>query len=156
MFEFFFFSKSIEQSFESKILLNLFESLLEAMSIDDRLNQESSIIDEKNIATSLIDFDLSLIEQNLSKNSTNSNRKKANSENRIRINVGEDDELELIGYCFSIWRIILIISLTLLSGGIFSILLLIKPALRVRLLWKQCPLEKATVLLVKVCDLIRI
>lgn len=68
-----------------------------------------------------------------------------------RINVGEDDELELQGYCNCIWRTVLSWTLIIASCGLILIYFLARPAMKIRFMKKHCPLDKAQILLLKAC-----
>lgn len=68
-----------------------------------------------------------------------------------RMNVGEEDELQLQGFTNSLWKTIIIGMAVFASGGLIAILMLLKPAIRIRLTKKRCSLDKAQILVLKVC-----
>ncbi|KAH7638542.1 cation-transporting atpase-like protein [Dermatophagoides farinae] len=66
-----------------------------------------------------------------------------------RMNVGEEDELQLQGFTNSLWKTIIIGMAVFASGGLIAILMLLKPAIRIRLTKKRCSLDKAQILVLK-------
>ncbi|OTF74062.1 hypothetical protein BLA29_007740 [Euroglyphus maynei] len=66
-----------------------------------------------------------------------------------RINVGEEDELRLQGFTNSLWKTIIVGITIVATGGMMAILLLLRPAIRIRLTKRRCTLDKAQILVLK-------
>ena len=66
------------------------------------------------------------------------------------INVGEEDELIVEGYMPSHFRLIIFISLVLLSGGMILLVIAWKPSIRFRISHNRCSLDQATTLVLRV------
>lgn len=73
-----------------------------------------------------------------------------NSIESNRVNVGEEDELVLQGYVPSLFRLISLLVLSVLSGGILLILCSWRPSIKARIAHRRCSLEQAQLLLVRV------
>lgn len=73
-----------------------------------------------------------------------------NSIESNRVNVGEEDELVLQGYIPSLFRLISLLVLSVLSGGILVILCSWRPSIKARIAHRRCSLEQAQLLLVRV------
>lgn len=87
-------------------------------------------------------YDMSLLNRNIEqKNDLESNR----------VNIGEDDELTLQGYEPSFVRSLGLFILYILSCGIFVILTSWRPGMKIRIANRQCSLEHAKLLIVRVC-----
>lgn len=75
---------------------------------------------------------------------------KHNNDYDDRMNIGEEDELLLQGFTNSLWKTIIVCIGILITGGLLAIIMLFRPAIRIRLTKKRCQLDKAQILVLKV------
>lgn len=66
------------------------------------------------------------------------------------INIGEEDELFVVGYRLSKLGIILFVILVVLSGGLLLLSIVWKPSLRVKITHRRSALDEASIVVVKV------
>ncbi|KAH9413831.1 hypothetical protein DERP_009429 [Dermatophagoides pteronyssinus] len=74
---------------------------------------------------------------------------KHNNDYDDRMNIGEEDELLLQGFTNSLWKTIIVCIGILITGGLLAIIMLFRPAIRIRLTKKRCQLDKAQILVLK-------
>ncbi|XP_043933277.1 polyamine-transporting ATPase 13A3-like [Protopterus annectens] len=68
------------------------------------------------------------------------------------INCGEDDEMEIFGYSFCSWKLALVVLATVLTGGLFLLVLYWLPEWSVKWTCMEVQLKDARILLLKTTD----
>ena len=67
-----------------------------------------------------------------------------------KLNMGEKDELYARGYRSHGWKWALTLALIVLTFGLFGVILVWRKDIKMALLYQECPLHEATVILLKV------
>ena len=69
----------------------------------------------------------------------------------MKLNIGEKDEMEIRGYRPNRWKLLACIVATILTCGVFLIVLTWRKDINLSLLCEECSLHDATKVLIKVC-----
>uniref|UniRef100_UPI00358F840E polyamine-transporting ATPase 13A3 isoform X2 n=1 Tax=Myxine glutinosa TaxID=7769 RepID=UPI00358F840E len=68
------------------------------------------------------------------------------------LNQGREDEMEVYGYRWSLWKLSLVAVATVCTGGLFPLVLYWLPAVNIRVTARRCPLRQAQLLLLHTKD----